>query len=219
MARSLDVPPVRLLALALPGSSPGPLIKNSCVDIRSLQTTFFDIAGLKGGGVALPAWTDAGLLPPGAHPATMPDIYDRFVLDAPQREEREVLFAALGLHLGLIRKLIPAGRAWIDGSFCTRQALVPNDVDVVILPADRVALKALGGPDKTRLYMLLTLQEVNALEPAVWLNRLQPLGGLVDAFICAPGHEDVWDARWSRVTDAYGAVIEDKAKGYAEVTW
>jgi len=220
VARSRDVPHLRILGDAMAPSSPARyLIKNGCMYVRSLETPFLDIAGLKGGRMALPAWTDAGLLPPGAHAATMPDIYDRFVSDAPEHEERDILFNALTLHLQLIRRLIPAGRAWIDGSFCTRQALPPNDVDVVIHPADRVALEALELPDRARLYMLLTLKDVAIYEPALVFPKLQAVSGLVDAYICAPGHEDVWDANWSRVTDAYGSVIEGKTKGYAEVAW
>jgi hypothetical protein len=147
------------------------------------------------------------------------DIYDRFVVDTPESDVRETLFAALTLHLGLVKKLIPAGRAWVDGSFCTQQALPPKDVDVVIHPADRDALEALEGEQRARLYMLLTLKDVAAYEPFVLFPKFQPVSGLVDAYICAPGHEDVWRTSWSRVTDADGAVIEGQAKGYAEVTW
>ena len=51
------------------------------------------------------------------------------------------------------------------------------------------------------------------------LPKLQAVSGLVDAYVCYPGHEDFWHTQWSRVTDAYGSVIEGKTKGYGEVTW
>jgi hypothetical protein len=40
--------------------------------------------------MALPAWDESGLLPSGAHGADLPDIYGRFVLDAPGRDHREL---------------------------------------------------------------------------------------------------------------------------------
>ena len=45
--------------------------------------------------MALPAWDESGSLPSGAHGADLPDIYERFVLDAPGRDHRESLFSAL----------------------------------------------------------------------------------------------------------------------------
>jgi hypothetical protein len=82
--------------------------------------------------MALPAWNESGLLP------------ERFVLDAPCRERRELLFGELSTHLRLIQTIIPAGRAWIDGSFCMRATGPPKDVDVVIHPSDWQALQ--GAP-------------------------------------------------------------------------
>jgi hypothetical protein len=66
--------------------------------------------------VTLPAWNELGLLPPGAHKADLPDVYERFVVDAPasSRDQRELLYGALATHLRLIQRIIPAGVAWID---------------------------------------------------------------------------------------------------------
>jgi hypothetical protein len=122
--------------------------------------------------MALPAWEESGLLPPGAHRAEMPDLYDRFVLDAPSRQRREILFGALKTHLELLKTIIPAGMAWIDGSFCTRRRLPPDDVDVVIHPADWKALEGVATEVRMRLYGLLTLQDVVVRDPAVILSRL-----------------------------------------------
>jgi hypothetical protein len=169
--------------------------------------------------MALPAWEESGLLPPGAHRAKMPDLYDRFVLDAPSRQRRELLFRALTVHLDLLKAIIPAGIVWIDGSFCTCRQLPPNDVDVVIHPADWEVLRGVSTEAKARLYALLTLQDVAAREPPVDLNRLQPVGGALDAYLCYPGQEAVWHEQWSRVLNADGSVVANRKKGYAEVAW
>lgn len=170
--------------------------------------------------MALPPWNGDGLLPPGAHRADLPDIYDRFVVDAPGRDDRELLFSALTTHLRLIRRIIPAGVAWIDGSFATRREEPPEDVDVVVHPDDWTAVRSLSAVTRAHLHALLTLQNVSIAEPEdLWFSRLQPVGGLIDAYLCWPGHEATWHDAWSRVTDAKGVVIEGQAKGYAEVTW
>src|SRR5215472_3442181 len=125
--------------------------------------------------MGLPPWTEAGLLPPGTHRAGLSDLYERFVLDAPGRPQRELLFGALAIHVRLIQAIIPAGLAWIDGSFCTCASKPPDDVDIVIHPADWKALKAAPPEMKMRLYGLLTLQDVVASLPPVNLSRLQPV--------------------------------------------
>jgi len=171
--------------------------------------------------MSLPEWTEAGLLPPGAHPATLSDIYDRFVLDTPPatREQRELIFAALSLHLRLVQRIITGGKAWVDGSFATRTELSPNDVDVAIGPADWQQVESLPPADRARLYPLLTLKDVAVAEPTIWLSKVQPVSGLVDAFIMRPDQEATWDQQWSRVLGPDRTVLEDQKKGYAEVTW
>jgi hypothetical protein len=169
----------------------------------------------------LPEWTDDGLLPPGTHPAELPDVYDRFVVDTPpvSREQRELIFAALSLHLRLIRRIIPGGRAWIDGSFATRGELSPKDVDVAICPTDRPRLESLPVEDRAQLYGLLTMQDVSVVHPVIWLPRLQAVSGLVDAFIVRADQEATWDQRWSAVLGPDSEVLPDQKKGYAEVRW
>ena len=169
--------------------------------------------------MALPAWEESGLLPPGAHRGEMSELYDRFVLDAPSRQRRELLFTALTLHLDLMKTIIPAGMVWVNGSFCTRRRLPPDDVDVVIHPADWNALKGVSPEAKMHLYGLLTLQDVAARKPPVDLIRLQPVGGTLDAYLCYPGQEAVWDCQWSTVRNADGSVVAGRKKGYAEVAW
>lgn len=169
--------------------------------------------------MTLPAWTAEGLLPPGSHAAGLPDVYERCVLDAPNRDCRELLYSALDVHLRLIQTVIPCGVAWIDGSFCRCRREPPDDVDVVIKPADWAALRGATGAAKAKLYALLTLQGAYAIEPAVDIPRLQPVGGAVDAFLCHPGQDDYWRAQWSAVLDAGRNVVSGKVKGFVEVAW
>ncbi len=169
--------------------------------------------------MGLPGWTEAGLLPPGIHRAELPDLYERFVLDAPHREHREVLYSALALHVKLVQAIIPSGLAWIDGSFCRCGPNPPEDVDIVIKPHDWDAFVALPADIKAKMYGLLTLQDVAVMEPAVYLSRLKPVGGAVDAFLCRPGLDDFWCRQWSSVLDMARNVVRDAEKGFAEVAW
>jgi hypothetical protein len=169
--------------------------------------------------MALPDWTEAGLLPPGAHAAKLPDVYDRFVVDTPNRQDRELAFAALDVHLRLIQRLIPAGKIWIDGSFATRRQRPPEDVDMAIHPADWKSFQDLPDLGKAKLYGLLTLQDVCGTAPPFDMPRLQPFGGMIDAFLCYPNSEDYWHNLWSVVKDDTGAVMAGQLKGYAEVEW
>jgi hypothetical protein len=169
----------------------------------------------------LPDWTDAGLLPPGSHPATLSDIYQRFVVDEPSstREQRELLYTALSIHLRLIQRLIPAGRAWVDGSFAMRTELSPSDVDVAIGPADWAQVENLDLAGRAQLYVLLTMRDVAVADPAIWLSKLHPVSGLVDAYLIYPDQDATWDEQWSRVMGPDRALMPDHKKGYAEVTW
>lgn len=72
---------------------------------------------------------------------------------------------------------------------------------------------------RARLYMLLTWSNVTVEDPVIFLPKVQPVGALIDAYLCRPGHEATWQEAWSRVTDTEGAVIKGRAKGYAEVEW
>ncbi|WP_158882172.1 DUF6932 family protein [Amycolatopsis anabasis] len=161
----------------------------------------------------LPHWTAENVLPPGRHPADLADIYERLVFDAPHANEREILFSALNSHLGMVRRVIPAGRAWIGGAFVERTAAVPTGLDVVLIPEDWGNLKRLTGPARDALYGLLTLRGVIIGQPVMYLDQVQPVGGLLDGFLCFPGDEDTWEATWSAVGNNVGM------KGFPEVAW
>ncbi|WP_020669892.1 DUF6932 family protein [Amycolatopsis nigrescens] len=161
----------------------------------------------------LPHWTAEQVLPPGRHPADVADIYERLVFDAPHQNAREILFSALNSYLGVVTRVIPAGRAWVGGAFTTRGETVPTGLDVVLLPEDWGNLKRLTGPARDALYGLLTLRGVIIGQPVMYLDQVQPVGGLLDGFLCFPGDEETWAAAWSGDTGT-GAV-----KGFPEVVW
>jgi hypothetical protein len=169
--------------------------------------------------VGLPKWTAAGLLPDGVHQAQLSDVYERLVLDAPNRTRRELLFHALAAYLSLVQDFIPHGKAWIDGGFTMAKPEEPHDVDVVIIPADWQATVALEPAKRADLLGLMTLQDVIVGQPGPqWLERVQPIGGALDGFLAHPGQTDVWRQTWSAVKRA-GAVQPGETKGFVEVTW
>ena len=166
----------------------------------------------------LPHWTPESVLPPGCHPADLSDIYERFVWDAPQRNERELPFSALNGYIGTIAKIISSGRVWVSGGFSTRLSGMANDVDVVVIPDEWGAIKRLDATGRAALYGMMTLRGVIVEQPVMHLEQVQPVGGLLDGFLCRPGDEDAWDAVWSTVVGPHGRV-DGLVKGYAELTW
>ena len=79
----------------------------------------------------LPPFDDYGNLPPGIHPATIDEVIERFGTGSPEREvEAAELadFVKSAVRIG-VRRII------VNGSFTTGK-LVPNDVDLIILPAE-----------------------------------------------------------------------------------
>lgn len=156
----------------------------------------------------LPSWLPSNFLPPGRHPADLADIYERLVFDAPHQNEREILFSALNSYLGVVSKVIPAGRAWVGGEFIARTDNVPGGLDVVLIPEDWGMLKRLQGPAREALYGLLTLRGVIIGQPVMYLNQVQPVGGLLDGFLAFPSDEETWEAAWSSL-----------GQGFPELTW
>jgi hypothetical protein len=104
--------------------------------------------------VPLPAWNGNGLLPPGIQRASLDDIYERCVGDAPHSPWRETVFAALKTYFAVLqhRGLVPAGTAWIDGGFMTQKAAGPFDVDVVLHPTHWSRLNSLTDKEEAALF-------------------------------------------------------------------
>ncbi|ANN14825.1 hypothetical protein SD37_03590 [Amycolatopsis orientalis] len=158
--------------------------------------------------MALPYWTPHNLLPPGRHPADLADVYERLVFDAPHQNDREILFSALNSYLGVARRIMPTGRAWIGGDLTARTAHAPQSLDVVLIPDEWGALKRLDGAGRSALYGLLTLQGVIVGQPAMYLDQVQPVGGMLDGFLCRPGDEEIWEEVWAA-----------DGRGIPEVIW
>ncbi|KDN20457.1 DUF6932 family protein [Amycolatopsis rifamycinica] len=158
--------------------------------------------------MALPHWTPQQVLPPGRHAGDLADVYERLVFDAPHQNDREILFSALNSYLGVARRIIPSGRAWIGGELITRTAHPPRSLDVVLIPDEWGALKRLDDAGRSALYGLLTLRGVIVGQPAMYLDQVQPVGGMLDGFLCRPGDEDVWAEVWAQ-----------GGRGYPEMIW
>jgi len=169
--------------------------------------------------MTLPDWdADSGLLPPGRHLTTFEGLYERFVQDAPHREHRERLFSAFRLHSKLVAEYLPGGGAlWVDGGFAMRKAAAPHDVDVAIVPADWTDVDNWTDQQYVDILGLLTLQSVIVWQPGPSaLERIQPVGALLDAFLVPESKKDNWHLTWSAVK-VDGEIIEGQVKGYAEV--
>ncbi|MER5896960.1 hypothetical protein [Streptomyces sp. NPDC001876] len=172
-----------------------------------------------GGHSLIPPLTSGGLLPVGRHLATLDELHDMFVIKAPHPEHRQRIFSALELYVSLARDLLPRATLWVDGGFCTYKPIPPKDVDLVLVVSAKV-VRHFDQAEWTRMNQLLTLQQVSAGYPQIVEHRVQPMGGLVDAFLAEeenPAELDLWDHQWSRVTDDNGAVIDGAKKGYLEV--
>ena len=105
-------------------------------------------------------------------------------------------------------------KAWIDGGFITHKTwAAPHDADVALVFQPSVAF------NEEPVVPLLTLRNVSAAELRLPATRLQPMGGLVDAFLVPdqPAHTAIWHETWSSVKDANGAILPGKRKGYVEV--
>jgi hypothetical protein len=160
--------------------------------------------------VVLPAMTEDGRLPEGRHEATLDEIRERFVEEAPNRARRDLIFRALLVYADIVRSLFPEARLWINGGFVTHKSEAPKDVDVVIVSEapDTVTIEQVAP--------LLTLQGVASEQPRLGIERLQPVGGLVDGFFANASMSDLldyWDGQWSRVNGA----PDTERKGYVEV--
>ncbi|TFC83716.1 hypothetical protein E3T23_01785 [Cryobacterium cheniae] len=156
---------------------------------------------------------DYALLPPGRHSATLAEMETYFVSQAPFSSERELLFQAFKTWLSIVDQLLPSSRYWVDGGFVTHKPWsAPSDVDVMIL-CKQEAVDALKQEEQTRLEQLFT-------SAAAGMPRFQPMGGLVDAFLCyrgTNGKADYWMKQWSRVKDSDGNEVLGVEKGFLEV--
>jgi hypothetical protein len=153
------------------------------------------------------------ILPAGRHRTDLAEIEAYFVSAAPFSTERQLVFDAFKTWMTLVDQLLPNSRYWIDGGFVTHKTwAAPSDVDVTIL-CQASAVDALTPAEQSRLDSLLTVPA------APGRARLQPMGGLVDAFLVTRASPDVpyWITQWSRVKGADGSEVRTITKGFLEV--
>lgn len=149
-----------------------------------------------------------GLLPPKRHKATLAEVAELFVERAPFSDDRAVVWDTFLVYRRRVLALLPSARFWIDGGFVTHKTWAPpKDLDVVILapPAEI---------DAVELELDPLLTDIHA-DP-----RHQPMGGLIDGFLCALGSGEstaYWSHTWTRVTDCQGELVPGEVKGYVEV--
>lgn len=157
--------------------------------------------------MALEISSSTGHLAPGRHLATMAELEQVFVRDAPFEKQRAAIFAAFTIWVDQILDVVPSIRTlWVNGGFVTHKGWAPADIDVVALKP--VIVK--HPTDTVRLHTLLT-----HLGPP----KVQPMAGLVDGFLAtvAPTDSDYWDRKWTAVVDQAKHLVPGAEKGYVEV--
>jgi hypothetical protein len=168
----------------------------------------------------IPTPNARGFLDPSTDPyvATLTELHERFVVESPDhRDSRARIFTALELHLELLVEVGGPAKVWIDGGFVTYKPAAPNDVDLVYLCRDAAHMGAMLRAD--RILELLTLQDiVFALPFAAGTKRLQPVGGLVDAFLAVPSDQTYWATQWSMMKGPDGKRVPGTRKGFVEVS-
>jgi Family of unknown function (DUF6932) len=121
--------------------------------------------------VSLPAFTEAGDLPPGIHRATLHEVLIRFGTDTPRRR-------IVGARLERIFRTATAtgqvARFIVFGSFVTAKP-EPNDVDVFLLIEDAFDAGLLTG--EARLLFDHATAQAHFGASVFWLRRLAALAG------------------------------------------
>ncbi|WP_290473566.1 hypothetical protein [Leifsonia sp. 71-9] len=135
-----------------------------------------------------------------------------FVTNAPFATQRQLIFDAFSVWLRQMAVLLPNHRYWVDGGFVTHKvSAAPKDIDVVVL-ARQIELNDLSPNSQDSLSHLMTSNGAG--------RRLQPMNGLVDAFIAIreePDSAPYWHQTWSSVRADDGGTRHNVSKGYLEV--
>lgn len=170
--------------------------------------------------MTLPVPNSQGFLDPSPDPyvGTLADLHQRFVVESPNHNEiRRRVFTALELHLRLLSDIGGPAKVWVNGGFITYKAAPPHDVDLVYLCRDEGHMGQMLRSEG--IFNLLTLQNVVIGSPvAGGLPRVQPVGGLVDAFLAVPASYLYWAGLWSRLKGPDGRPVPGTRKGFVEVS-
>jgi hypothetical protein len=144
----------------------------------------------------------------GRHNATLDEVYEAFVENAPFRPRRELIFRALKLYIDLVSAQFTTCRYWVNGGFVTHKTWEePEDADVVVVipPGEHAQVTQPG------FLPLLSLPST--------AGKVHPMGGLIDAFVALdlPPALAPWDLLWSKVRDQHHNEAPGVHKGYLEV--
>lgn len=147
----------------------------------------------------------------------MEAVYDRCVIDAPDRLLREDAFTALRLFVSLARRQGIEGRLWISGNFVSRKPGTA-DISIALLPNDWAKLAQIEGDSRLHFHKLFTLTDVIVGTPYyLGQYRFQPMSGEIDAFLCHPDLESDIHEEWSAELDEFGEIMAGTDRGYLEV--
>lgn len=157
------------------------------------------------------------ILPAGLHPATLDDVRERFVDDAPEttRTHRDRIFRALTVHVELASQIVPDEplTLWINGGFTTHKEATPEDVDIIYFTSP-TGVELLSHKSSAPLWTLNTVNAVHEQE-RLFIEKLQPMGNLIDSYVAVdtPIMRQTWLRRWESSRG-----LDSKNKGIVEVT-
>lgn len=158
-----------------------------------------------------------GKLAPGVHRASIGGLRDYSVTNA----RRERIWSAFETwRLQAVDRLAPT-HYWIGGSFITSKD-DPNDIDVVAwLPLD--SYRKLRQDEPRHIFELSTLQHIDFMadgdENVAQLERLQPMGGLVDGYPVGESAvtRRIWQRQFTNDWTDRQVLIPGTEKGIVEV--
>jgi hypothetical protein len=121
--------------------------------------------------MALPAFTDAGDLPPGVHGAILSEVLERFGQGSVQRRavaDRLTRLYQLAASTGQVARFV------VFGSFVTAKA-DPNDIDILLLMEDTFDLVSVPG-EAALIFQHLEAQARFGAS-VFWTRRCGAIGG------------------------------------------
>lgn len=166
-----------------------------------------------------------GILPPAdrPHPATLSEIWQRFVAEAPEGQQRRRgdIHTVLSVHISAVRRLFTNPTIWLNGGFVTHKRWkAPRDADLVVI----VNAGEFDRADKESALPLWTLADVTAQRgtggPILVTPKLHTGLGYTDAYVVRsdrPAQVEGWRRRWSQVTGPDKQIVAGMQKGFVEV--
>lgn len=165
------------------------------------------------------------MLPDGVHHATLAEVRERFVTEAPEatRARRDMIFRGVELHIERVLLAFKDSnvRVWLNGGFVSHKPWgPPGDADIAFLVPAAVYSRVTS--DKA--LPLWTLAEVTAKladgRPVV-TSKLHTCLGLTEGYAVNadnPNSVELQRRTWSRVKGPDDEIIDGAVKGFVEVT-